>query len=241
MQRDSSALDLDQLRVTLDACTLQAVSLEQRNELLRSRMTARRREIEVRTAPCVHTGCWKDCCPIMEGLSCCTQVRLCSCPPPCACSLIAAPAGRRMAGKCMQDIHLLDRHTWHCLQCKDLRGRSMRLHTGQHGGAERGVEAGQGRPAPAAGGAGRALHPPQQAARQARNPAGQAWAERGGAGQVRGAEPCLHLPHEACMLVSICAGSLWHWSASHAWRRFLLLNQQDISSCQGIAGCGTGH
>ena len=47
VQRDSAALDLDQLRATLDTCTIQVVSLEQRNELLRSRMTARRREIEV--------------------------------------------------------------------------------------------------------------------------------------------------------------------------------------------------
>ena len=47
VQRDSAALDLDQLRATLDACTIQVVSLEQRNELLRSRMTARRQEIEV--------------------------------------------------------------------------------------------------------------------------------------------------------------------------------------------------
>ena len=47
VQRDSTALDLDQLKATLDSCTCQAVALEQRNELLRSRMTARRHEIEV--------------------------------------------------------------------------------------------------------------------------------------------------------------------------------------------------
>ena len=66
VQRDSSALDLDQLRVTLDACTLQAVSLEQRNELLRSRMMARRREIEVCTSDVRKGSC---CLQTAEGRS----------------------------------------------------------------------------------------------------------------------------------------------------------------------------
>ena len=78
VKRDSAALDLDQLRATLDACTIQVVSLEQRNELLRSRMTARRREIEV-SPVCWLTlpeGCFCACIrhePIMphvQGVPC---------------------------------------------------------------------------------------------------------------------------------------------------------------------------
>ena len=48
MQRDSAYLDLDQLKATLNEATRQAVAWEQRNEALRTKMTERRREIEVR-------------------------------------------------------------------------------------------------------------------------------------------------------------------------------------------------
>ena len=58
MQRDSAALDLDQLKATLNEATRQAVAWEQRNETLRTRMTERRREIEVHsTDMTMHESC----------------------------------------------------------------------------------------------------------------------------------------------------------------------------------------